>query len=96
MAFEWDEAKRQSNIDEHGIDFADAAKVFEGFVITHQDTRADYGESRYVTTGLLEGREVTIVHTTRDNNIRIISMRRARVAERKIYHEEAEKIGYRL
>ncbi|MBR6900719.1 MAG: BrnT family toxin [Synergistaceae bacterium] len=32
MQFEWDENKRQINIEKHGIDFADAVKIFEGFI----------------------------------------------------------------
>ena len=96
MPFEWDENKRLSNIEKHGKDFSDAVKVFDGFVVTRQDTRADYGEVRYVTTGLLDDTEITVIHTPRGNNIRIISVRRARIEERKIYHEEAEKNGIEL
>ena len=44
MEFEWDENKRQSNIIKHKIDFAEAVAIFDGFVHTHQDLRADYGE----------------------------------------------------
>jgi uncharacterized DUF497 family protein len=28
MKFEWDEQKNQSNIDKHGLDFADAYRLF--------------------------------------------------------------------
>jgi uncharacterized DUF497 family protein len=28
MRYEWDEAKRKSNLKEHGFDFADAGAVF--------------------------------------------------------------------
>ena len=94
--FEWDENKRLANIEKHGIDFADVVKVFEGFVHTYQDTRADYGEVRNVTIGLLNGLEVTVIHTARENRTRIISVRRARKEERRSYYEEAEKHGYRL
>ena len=93
MQFEWDENKRQINIQKHGIDFADAVKIFDGFHIKRKDTRADYGEDRYVTTGLLEGVEITVIYTPRNNKRRIISARRARVSERKEYYEEAEKSG---
>jgi hypothetical protein len=44
MSFEWDEAKRLSNIEERGVDFRDAALIFEGAVIAKEDTREDYGE----------------------------------------------------
>ena len=91
--FEWDENKRQINIEKHGIDFADAVKIFDGFFIRRKDTRSDYGEDRYVTTGLLDDLEITVIYTPRNNKRRIISARRARVSERKEYYEEAKKHG---
>ena len=95
MPFEWDENKRQSNIVKHGIDFADAVTIFEKFVNTVPSKNTDCGEQRLVTTGMLNGREITVVHTRRGDNLRIISARRARVEERIAYHEEA-KNGDRL
>ena len=96
MQFEWDENKRQANIEKHGIDFADAVKIFDGFTHTTQDTREDWGEERFVTTGLLDGIEISVINTPRDKRLRIISVRRARKTERKRYYEEAEKHGYRF
>ena len=93
MLFEWDEAKRLKNIEKHKIDFADAVKIFKYFVHTVQDTRADYGENRYVSTGLLDDPEITVIYTPRNGKRRIISARRARLQERKRYHEEALKMG---
>ena len=91
--FEWDENKRLANIEKHRIDFLDAVKIFKAFVHTVQDMRADYGEVRYVSTGLLNDIEITVIHTPRNGKRRIISARRARVQERQIYHEEALKMG---
>ncbi|MBQ6738181.1 MAG: BrnT family toxin [Synergistaceae bacterium] len=96
MQFEWDENKRKINIEKHGIDFADAVKIFDGFITSKQDTRADYGEERYVTIGLLSGIEIAVINTPRGNKVRIISVRRARDSERKKYYEEAKKHGYRF
>lgn len=93
MAFEWDENKRLTNIEKHVIDFADAVTIFDGFTAVRQDTRADYGEERYLAVGLLESREITVVYTPREGKRRIISARRARVKEREIYYEEVEKNG---
>jgi len=44
------------------LDFADAALVFNGNIITFVDDRSDYGEKRYVTLGELEHRVVVVVH----------------------------------
>ena len=93
MQFEWDENKRLSNIEKHRIDFVDAIGIYRYFVSTVQDTRADYGEERYVSTGLLNDIEITVIYTPRGGKKRIISARRARIQERKRYHEEALKMG---
>jgi uncharacterized protein len=63
MEFEWDEEKRLANINNHGIDFIDALEVFDGDIVTIEDDRYSYGEQRFVTFGLLQGRVVAIVHT---------------------------------
>lgn len=85
MQFEWDEAKRQSNLDKHGLDFVDVEQVFDGETVTILDDRFDYGEERFITFGLLIDRVVAIVHTETDVVIRIISMRKATKHEESNY-----------
>jgi hypothetical protein len=55
MRFEWDEAKRESNIGKHGLYFADLEPLFNGETALLLDDRFDYGEQRFVTIGLLNG-----------------------------------------
>jgi uncharacterized DUF497 family protein len=88
MRFEWDEAKRRSNIKRHGIDFVDVDEVFAGEAITFLDDRYDYGETRFLTFGLLWGEVVAIVHIETDEVIRIISVRRASKDEEETYFKE--------
>ena len=88
MEFEWDEAKRETNLCSHGIDFFDAETVFDGHTVTLEDTRRAYGERRFVTFGLLEGTVIAIVHTEREDVIRIISMRKASKHEERSYFFE--------
>jgi len=85
MEFEWDSAKRISNLEKHGIDFADAAKVFEEVSVTVEDSRFNYGEKRLVTFGVLNERVIAVVHTKRENRTRIISARKATKHERANY-----------
>ena len=85
MKFEWDEAKRKSNIKKHGFDFVDAEKVFDGATFTINDDRFDYGKNRYITLGMLEGIVIVITHLEEDELIRIISIRKATKNEQKIY-----------
>ena len=49
--FEWDEEKRLQNIEIHGVDFLDAALIFENAVLEAVDPREDYGETRYRALG---------------------------------------------
>jgi uncharacterized DUF497 family protein len=88
VRFEWDEAKRESNILKHGIDFTDAEKVFEGGTVTILDDRFDYGEDRFITLGLLDARVVVVIHTETDAVIRIISARKATKNEEISYFKE--------
>jgi uncharacterized protein len=88
MQFEWDESKRISNLRKHGIDFLDIPPVFDGSILTIEDERFDYGENRFVTFGLLQGRVVAVVHTEGDDYIRVISARKATKYEQKTYFEQ--------
>jgi uncharacterized DUF497 family protein len=81
MRIEFDEVKRQRTLAERGLDFARAAEVFAGINVTFDDQRADYGEPRFNTVGLLDGRMVVLAWTTRGEARRIISMRKANERE---------------
>jgi uncharacterized DUF497 family protein len=88
MRYEGDEAKRLVNIQKHGIDFTRVEKVFADKTVTILDDRFDYGESRYITLGLLSGRVVVIAHTETDEVISIIPVRKATKNEEAGYFEE--------
>ena len=77
MRFTWDERKRRTNLRDHGFDFADARRVFEGPTATYEDDRFPYGEQRFVTLGFLNGIAVSIAHTETRERINVISFRRA-------------------
>ena len=87
MEFEWDSSKNVSNIEKHGISFLRAARVFDGPILKFLDDRKDYGETRYVAIGIVDGLEYYVVYTIRENRYRIISCRRANRDERKKYRE---------
>ena len=72
------------------VDFVDAAGVFEGLTFTFEDDRFSYGEQRFITLGLLAGIPVSIAHTEDDNEIRVISFRKATNREAKIYASEIQ------
>ncbi len=70
VRFEWEEAKRKANIRKHGIDFAGAEKVFDGYTVTVEDTRFAYDEHRFISLGILAGGVVAVAHTERGDAIR--------------------------
>lgn len=87
--FEWDIAKAKKNQSKHGISFADTFAVFEDpNAITIESFSGD--EQRYITIGMdAFGRILVVVYTWRgDNNIRIISARKAVRYEVKQYEGE--------
>jgi uncharacterized DUF497 family protein len=88
MTFEWDPAKNAANIARHGVSFEQAARIFNGPVLTWADVRDDYGEMREISIGLFDGIATLVVaHTDRGEVTRIISARRALKHERKRYEE---------
>ena len=87
MQFTWDEAKRLENLRKHGLDFADAVRVFAGEVFRREDARYAYDEQRMIAIGLLDAVAVLVVHVEDEKTIRIISMRRADKHETKIYFD---------
>jgi uncharacterized protein len=86
----WDESKRRDNLRDHGLDFEGAEAIWDNFTVTREDIRERYGEKRLVTFGLLNGEVVVLVHTDRDDDMHIISLRRTEKYEARYYFETAE------
>ena len=88
MRFSFDSAKQAGNLKKHGFDLADARQVIEsGQTVTFEDRRFAYGEERFVTLGPLGETLVVIVTAETEDNIRIISMRKADRHEQALYRE---------
>lgn len=87
MRYTYDAKKRAANLKNHGYDFKDAPQVIEGTAtVTFEDRRLDYGEQRFITLGILRGSVVVIATAETDEEIRVISMRKAERHEEKIYY----------
>ena len=82
MRVTFDPVKRDKTLAERGLDFADAAIVFAGVTVEVEDLRADYGETRVICYGLLEGRMVVVGYTLRGADRHIFSMRKANEREK--------------
>ena len=91
MQLTWDEAKRQANLQKHGLDFALAHEVLESRFRLDIDIERKQ-ERRVLSMSYVMGlmAVLVIVHTERDGSSRIISFRRASREEREIYHEWLE------
>jgi len=95
MRCAWDEEKRTENLRKHGLDFADAAAVLQSLCLTTLDTREDYGEDRWCSLGMLQGRVVVLVYTEpAPDQFRVISLRKATRHERTQYaHFLQDRLG---
>jgi uncharacterized DUF497 family protein len=86
MDFEWDEAKRLSNLEKHQIDFLDMRLLFDGRLVRTVASHRE-AENRYQSTGVVNERFVTVIWVWRVEKIRIISARRSRDGEKRAYRE---------
>lgn len=77
MRITFDPAKREKTLAERGLDFADAEFVFAGVTVEIEDRRKQYGETRVICYGVLEGRMVVVGYTPRGADRHIFSMRKA-------------------
>jgi uncharacterized DUF497 family protein len=83
MRVTFDQAKRAKTLAERGLDFADAALVFEGDTLEVEDDRWDYGEVRIICLGLLAGRMVVVGYVPRGADRHVFSMRKANEREQR-------------
>jgi uncharacterized protein len=87
MRYTYDPSKRAANLKKHAYDFDDALLVIESdHTVTFEDRRFDYGEQRFITLGVLRGDVVVITTAETDEEIRVISMRKAERNEQEIYY----------
>ncbi len=86
MIYEWDERKRIGNLEKHGLDFADAWKVFEASVkVTLPVPRTESGEVRWIDIAEVANVVLVLVYTIRGGSVRNISFRKAKWKERRIF-----------
>ena len=90
LIFEWDSSKAKSNVEKHGVSFEEASTAFhDPLSLTIEDPLHSNDEERVILLGFsLKNRLLVVVHTERgDNNIRIISARKATKRERDTYEK---------
>ena len=83
-SFEFDDYKSQVNRDKHGIDFFDAQSLWDDPDLLEVQAKSG-DERRTLVIGLIAEKSWSAVVTQRNENIRIISVRRSRSSEVALY-----------
>jgi hypothetical protein len=87
--FVWDEAKRRSNLEKHGLDFKEAHHVYDNpDKLTYDSSRS--GERRLLDLAfaIVNGRLLALIYTERGDDVRVISFRPASREEREQYEQD--------
>jgi uncharacterized protein len=91
FVFEWDLDKAAANLQKHGVSFAEAATVFgDPLSLTVRDPIHSDTEARFIDLGIsYRGRLLVVCYVEREDNIRIITARRASASEQRKYEEKS-------
>ena len=89
MKFDWNNNKDISNFNKHKVHFEEAQTVFYDFLsVTKPDPMHSINEERFITIGISAfNRILVVVHSDKEDTIRIISSRLATKNERKKYEK---------
>ncbi|MFH1942593.1 MAG: BrnT family toxin [bacterium] len=89
MLFEWNQDKARQNFIKHGVSFEEASTVFnDSLSLTIPDPLHSEDEERFILLGYSEkNRLLVVIHTDRNDRIRIISARQATKKEKSYYEE---------
>jgi len=85
MIFEYDENKNLINKSKHGIDFEQAKELWNDPFSFELPSSQSEDEDRFLVLGQINSKNYTAIITYRETNIRIISVRRSRQKEIKLY-----------
>ena len=85
--FGFDEGKSRTNLEKHGIDFVQAQALWDDPDLLEIPAKT-VDEPRFLDIGTIESKHWSAVVTYRSESIRIISVRRSRVEEVRLYESE--------
>jgi len=103
MDFEFDPLKSAANKAKHGIDFIDAQALWSDPALLEIPARTT-DEPRFLVTGLIHRKHWSAVITYRGHTIRLISVRRSRLQQKRVnvdfplwmverHYHEATRLG---
>lgn len=87
MDFEWDHDKAALNLRKHGVSFDDILEADWSQALVGRDSRADYGEIRFMAYVPIHKRLYVVIYTPRKSKRRIISLRKANPREARRYEK---------
>ena len=87
MKFEFDPNKSKANLKKHGIDFVEAQQLWNDPDLIEIPSHS-LDEERFMVIGTIVDKNWSAIITYRDDNTRIISVRRSRKQEIDIYEKE--------
>jgi len=85
MIFEYDENKSAINKSKHNIDFQEAQELWKDPYSFELPSAQSEDEDRFLVLGRIHSKNYTAIITYRNENIRIISVRKSRQKEIKLY-----------
>ncbi|CAB3856878.1 hypothetical protein LMG3410_02073 [Achromobacter aegrifaciens] len=87
MDITFDPAKDLSNQRKHGVSLAEAEEFEWDDALVREDMRREYGERRMIALGYIDVRLYCVVYVDRNNERRIVSLRKANSREVNLYAE---------
>ena len=101
MHYEWDERKRIANFEKHGLDLAEAWKVFEASTkVTLPAPLVETGEVRWMDVAEVGGVALVLVYTMRGDSIRgrktIVRSSESLVRSNGLQNSKSPKLNSRL
>ena len=87
--FVWDDAKRESNLEKHGLDFRDAHVVYDDpDKLTYDSDRQGERRMLDLAFAIVKGKLLALIYTERGGDVRVISFRPASREEREQYEHD--------
>ena len=91
MIFEYDLNKSMKNKEKHGIDFEEAKRLWDDPFAFELPSKQKLDENRFLVIGKINNKHYTAIITYREEKIRIISVRRSRKKEVKLYESVSNR-----
>lgn len=90
MEISFDPSKNERNLADRGLPFTLVEQLDWSSAIIEEDVRKNYGESRYLALGLIDGRLHALVFTPRAGKVQVISLRKANLREVRDYEQKTK------